>query len=159
MKQVLLVITLFALACNNTPEEKKAPDPATPVAGGAPEQTPPPSPDGTACYSGQSGRDTVTLSVTTSNGQVTGTLDYDFFEKDKSHGSVSGLMHGDTLIADYIYTSEGMQSIRPVAFLKKGTTLSEGYGPAVKRDGKMVFSNPATLKFGQGFVLEQAGCK
>lgn len=160
MKYFILSIALFTLACNNEPEEKQAPETVAPAPAPSPEEPQStPLPNSTTCFTGNSGRDTITLSVINRDNQVSGTLDYDFFEKDKNHGSLSGHMHGDTLIADYIFTSEGMQSIRQVAFLKKGGTLTEGYGPQEKRDGKMVFSNPAKLNFGQGFALQQVDCE
>ncbi|MET0392045.1 MAG: hypothetical protein ABW019_02840 [Chitinophagaceae bacterium] len=156
MKYFLLTITLFALACNNQPAPQQTAPPDTPAPGTALQ--PEPAATISPCYVGYSGRDTVRLTLSMNGDQVTGTLHYDFFEKDRNHGSISGHLHGDTLIADYIYTSEGMSSVREVAFLKQGNTLSEGYGPTEKRGSKTAFHNPAALHYGQGFVLQPTDC-
>jgi hypothetical protein len=113
-----------------------------------------------ACYLGVSGKDSIQLIVIKDDeGLVNGELNYLFYEKDKSRGTYSGRMKGDTLFADYTYTSEGMESKREIAFLQQGNTFTEGYGDAMEIQGVMTFKNPYTLQFGKGFVLNQVECK
>jgi hypothetical protein len=67
-------------------------------------------------------------------------------------------MHGDTLFATYTFFAEGTQSVRDVAFLKKGADLEEGYGAVVEEDGKMVFRNRAALDFSHSVLLKNRDC-
>lgn len=145
MKYLFIAIAGLAIACNNNADDKQA-------EGSVQGQ------ETTACYAGSSGKDTITLSLSTTGDNVIGSLDYKFYEKDRNHGSVSGHLAGDTLIADYIFTSEGLQSIRQVAFLKKENTLIEGHGDMEEKNGKMVFKNTGTLHFTGGFVLQKTAC-
>ena len=80
------------------------------------------------------------------------------FEKDKNNGIFEGELHGDTLIAEYTFTSEGKESIRQVAFLKKGNQLFEGFGDMEDKNGKMMFKNISTLKFGESMVFNKTDC-
>lgn len=112
------------------------------------------------CYIGVSGRDSVVLTLRKGEeGLAEGELNYLFYEKDKSRGTFSGRMKGDTLFADYTYKSEGMESTREVAFLQQGNTISEGYGDATEIQGVMTFKDPRKVEFGKGFVLNQVECR
>ena len=68
-------------------------------------------------------------------------------------------MRGDTLVADYTFNSEGIESVRQVAFLKKGDQLLEGYGDVEQKDNKTVFKNISTLSFGQSTIFNKTDCK
>jgi hypothetical protein len=111
------------------------------------------------CYVGTSGKDTIRMVLRKDGELVSGELDYLFYEKDKSRGRFDGRMKGDTLFADYVYSSEGVQSTREIAFLQSGNTLTEGYADAMEIDGKMTFRNPNKVKFGSSFVLTETECK
>ena len=113
---------------------------------------------GKDCYRGNSGRDTITLTINHNGEKITGDLDYHFFEKDSNHGTIDGWMKGDTLIADYTFNSEGTQSVRQVAFLRDNEGLSEGYANTTDKGGKMMFSDLNELKFGSGFILKKIEC-
>ena len=111
------------------------------------------------CYLYVKAKDTVKLTLITANGNnVSGDLVYNFFEKDKNSGTVSGMFKGDTLYADYTFQSEGTTSYRQIAFVKKGDQLLEGYGPMQETDGRSVFTNLAGLKFGD-ITLSPVNCK
>ncbi len=98
------------------------------------------------------------LRVENLGGNVTGNLSYNFYEKDDNTGTLRGEMRGDTLLADYTFQSEGTESVRQVAFLKKGDGFVEGYGDAEDRAGKMVFKNTAALDFGSGTAFTKVPC-
>jgi len=110
------------------------------------------------CYSYIKDKDTVTLSLVTAGTAVAGDLNYNFYEKDKNAGTISGIIKGDTIIADYSFQSEGSTSYRQVAFVRKGDQLLEGYGPTQESDGRRVFTNLAGLKFGD-ITLSKTTCK
>ncbi|WPP48294.1 hypothetical protein [Catalinimonas niigatensis] len=112
------------------------------------------------CYMGTVGQDSVFLSVQTQNGQASGQLTYQFYEKDQNRGTFEGRLTGDTLLLlDYTFMSEGVESERQVAYLLQNDgTLSEGYGEMEDQEGKMKFRNTDNLSFGDGFILQKADC-
>ncbi len=102
------------------------------------------------CYSYASTSDTITLKLIHIGNSVTGTLVYSLKEKDKNKGTILGNMRGDMFIADYTFMSEGIQSIRKVAFKKEGNSFVEGYGD---------FNNTDSLKFNSSMKLVEVDCK
>ncbi|MCG7855706.1 META domain-containing protein [Flavihumibacter sp.] len=111
------------------------------------------------CYQKASNRDTVRLEYTMNGDSVNGFLSYNFYGKDKSKGTISGRMLGDTLLAMYTFFSEGMTSIREVIFLKKGNQMVEGYGEMKELEGKMYFTDRRTNEFGKFNVLDICATK
>ena len=114
--------------------------------------------DSPGCYSSVMGQDTMLLHLNTTGQEVTGNLTYNFYEKDDNQGTLRGTMHGDTLLADYTFMSEGTESVRQVAFLKKADGFVEGYGDAEDLAGKMVFKNTAALDFNSGTAFTKVPC-
>lgn len=110
------------------------------------------------CYENYANKDTVKLQLITNENKVTGSLQIKLFNKDENKGTFIGKMRGDTLIADYIFMSEGTRSIRQIAYLKRNKTLIEGYGNVEGKDGKMVFKNIATLNFKDITPLVEVSC-
>lgn len=111
------------------------------------------------CYAYiNTGRDSVLLQLHVAGQTVTGDLAYKLYEKDANTGTIRGEMRGDTLFADYTFASEGSESVREVAFLKKGNRLAEGYGEVEERNGRMVFKNKEKLSFNGGIILESVPC-
>lgn len=112
------------------------------------------------CYLWTSkGNDTIKMSIVTANGgNVVGDLEYNFFEKDDNSGKVSGMIKGDTIYVTYNFQSEGMQSTRESAFLKKGNTLIEGFGEIVENGSNQTFKNKKTLKFDGSVTLNKVDC-
>ena len=112
------------------------------------------------CYIGILKKDTVLMSLKIKGNQVSsGELSYKFFEKDKNEGTFIGEMKGDTLFGDYTFMSEGVSSVRQIAFLKKGNTYTEGYGDIQESNGKLIFKNTKQLKFDGKIVLSKTDCK
>lgn len=114
--------------------------------------------DAMSCYAYRSAADTVLLTLTTTGSTVSGDLIYAYSEKDKNTGTISGVMRGDTLLADYTFMSEGKSSVRQVAFLKQNDGFVEGYGNSKMEDGKMVFENLSALKFSNTMALKKEPC-
>ena len=113
------------------------------------------------CYSASIKKDTILMNLTIKGNEVTkGKLSYQFYEKDKNEGTLVGELKGDTLIADYTFMSEGVSSVRQVAFLKKGNTYVEGYGDVVDDNkGKVTFKDIKQLKFEGKTVLSKVDCE
>ena len=110
------------------------------------------------CYANETGKDTVLLKVEVFPNVVTGRITYKIFEKDSNKGDFDGRLHGDTLLADYTFMSEGKSSVRQVAFLLKDGTATEGYGDMEEKDGKMIFKDTQKLDFSKSQVLKKTDC-
>lgn len=159
MKKLLICASVvsMALACNNSGKESTETQ-STATTTNKPSGENVPLSASMECFMGNSGRDTVSLSVNRDGDKVKGQLSYRFYEKDKSHGPIDGWIKGDTLIADYTFTSEGTESVRQVIFLKNGDTFTEGYADQTEKDGRMIFKNLDNVKFGNAFVLKKVEC-
>jgi len=90
------------------------------------------------CYQAIIEKRTITLTVDVNNvNQFEGELDYSYYQKDKSFGTVFGNVKGDTVFADYTFQSEGKTSVRELVFLKKdGDTFVKGYGEILETNGE-----------------------
>ncbi|TAH00804.1 MAG: hypothetical protein EAZ15_08355 [Sphingobacteriales bacterium] len=113
----------------------------------------------TNCYTYLKDSNQVSLKITVIENKVKGDLTYNYFQKDKNTGTIEGEMRGDTLFADYKFESEGLNSVREVAFLKMGNKLFEGYGEVLEKSGKMVFKNRTALNFDNKMPLIKTDCK
>ena len=110
------------------------------------------------CYGYTNAKDTVMLHIMNTGNNVTGDAEFKYAGKDKNTGTLTGEMKGDTLLANYKFMSEGKESTRQVAFLKKGESFNEGYGASIEKAGSMVFKNTGALKF-TGTALVKIDCK
>lgn len=154
MKNSIVLITLIAglmMACQTKSPEETADSLAT-----VPDTT---THNGKFCYGFIKNKDTVSLSMTRVGHQVTGDLNYNYYEKDKNTGTISGQIKGDTLLADYTFMSEGLTTVRQIAFLMKGDQLTEGYGDSEEKNGRYMFKNTSTLNFSEGTTLSAIDCK
>src|SRR5690349_15219663 len=91
------------------------------------------------CYTYLQNNDTIHLNIIMSDKTFTGHMLYQLKEKDRNDGTLQGTINGDTLIADYTFSSEGMLSMRQVAFLKVQNNLEEGFGELKLDNNQWVF--------------------
>ncbi len=110
------------------------------------------------CYLYTTGRDSIKLSMVTNANNVNGELSFNFYQKDKSNGTLSGLFIGDTLFADYTFRSEGMKSVREMVFLRQQDKLTVASGDMEERDGKQVFKEDGNVTFEDGIELQKTEC-
>ncbi len=143
---VILLIIFFA-SCNTSQKQNSETTNTTNKAGEA-----------AGCYIYSKDSNNVRMHITQTGNAVTGDLVYEYFEKDKNTGTIKGEMKGDTLYADYSFMSEGTNSVREVAFLKRGNEWIEGYGEVDEETGKIVFKNKAALKFDNSIKLTKTSC-
>lgn len=115
--------------------------------------------DSSYCYQSINKRDTATLSFKQDGNTISGSLGYNLYEKDKDAGTITGLVKGDTILADYTFQSEGKSSVREVVWLKKGETLVEGFGDVQDVNGKTTFKDINKLTFGDAMVFTKTTCK
>ena len=154
MKKLILISTVLGvlfLSCNKTGKVNTS----IPVA----PQVPVTETLGHKCYLSLANKDTVSLQLNINvNNEVNGKLTYTPYQKDKNEGTIVGNIKGDTLIADYTFTSEGKSSIREVVFLKKDARYIEGYGTVLESNGKTVFIDKTKLKFDSKTVFNEVDC-
>ncbi|MBP6730879.1 MAG: hypothetical protein KA149_02405 [Chitinophagales bacterium] len=152
--RLLLPIVIFSLtafvSCNNNPSDKPAVI-NTPVEAAQPS-------DLNGCYGYKTDKVTISLQVRTIGDTITGTLIYNYAEKDDNTGTFKGAFSGDTLFADYTFTSEGMETVREVAFVRSGDKLKEGYGDVEDKDGKIIFRDRGFLIFPGKVTLVKGEC-
>ncbi len=159
MKQKISIVIAFVvlISCNGNPE-KTITDNKVTTESVATEKIKN-SNETSECYINTKNKDSMVLTLTIKNNLVTGNMNYQIAGKDKNKGTLQGEMRGDTLFADYTFWSEGIQSVRQVAYIKKGNSLLEGYGDVEEKGNRMVFKNTGALNFGKGIVLQKTVCQ
>lgn len=148
-----LLLTLFVISCNNE-TEKTIVDTDT-------IKVPPASANDPAhfCYEFITNQDTVQLELVVGpDDMISGDLLYQLAGKDRNKGTLKGVIHEYTILADYTFMSEGKQSVREITFLKKDSALTEGYADMEEADGKMQFKSGVIPKY-KGMKLMLTNCK
>ena len=155
---ILILITLACIiwSCNNDPKKSSETTIQEDVSNPGKNKN---GSSNQECYSYATERDSVFLQLERlPKNAVTGNLIFKYFEKDSNHGDINGKFYGDTLIADYTFMSEGIQSTRQVIFHIKDNVAVQGYGAMQVRDGKIIFSNPKEVDFSMGTKLNKITC-
>ena len=111
------------------------------------------------CYQYADEKDIILITLIKNNDSFTGTLSYNWFEKDDNFGNLKGHFRDSLLIADYFFRSEGVFSVRQVVFKQKGASLVEGFGEVIQGRGKIMFKNVDLLDFSHSLVLHKITCK
>ena len=151
MKAIIIISLLSLMASCNSPEKET-------------EKSSSEQPDAkdttiTNCYRYANKKDTVSLQLSKVGKSVTGTLVYDFNEKDKNTGNIKGFIKNNLLVAEYMFISEGMLSTRQIAFKLEGNSLIEGYGDSYTKNGKVYFKNVDSLSFSNSVKLTEIKCE
>ena len=107
------------------------------------------------CYQHTKDSSTIRLNVIINDNIITGNLTYDYYQKDKSKGTIKGQLKSDTLFADYTFMSEGVESVREVVFIKIANGWVEGYGEIDDKDGKVTFKDRSKITFDNNVVLQE----
>jgi hypothetical protein len=144
---IILIIISSLIACSNSTNNQNVEDKLTNGSDTIVSQ----------CYAYMQNKDTIRLKITVTGNTFTGHMLYQLREKDRNDGTLRGTIQGDTLIADYTFSSEGMLSVRQVAFLKQQNNLKEGFGELKLKNNQWVFANTERLQFA-GFVLTPTPC-
>lgn len=111
-----------------------------------------------SCYALMSAEDTVLLKLEVFPNVVTGILKYHLSGKDKNEGTIEGRTDGNKIFADYTFSSEGITSVRQVAFLVSEGEVIEGFGEMKDQSGRMVFVNSSAIDFSGGLELKEVNC-
>ncbi|MDV3307556.1 MAG: hypothetical protein LOY03_01905 [Cyclobacteriaceae bacterium] len=111
-----------------------------------------------SCYSYATPDDSIMLRLSQRGDAVEGELTYYLREKDANRGTIVGTMKNDTLFADYTFQSEGVTSIREVAFIRRGDSLVEAFGEVEEKGGKFVFVDRSLITPNENVVLKHIDC-
>ncbi|QSW89840.1 MULTISPECIES: hypothetical protein [Flavobacterium] len=159
MKKVLAISSLIVTVLVSCKKEITTTEPVQ-ITPSPPKEAEIVEPAGDQCYEWSSKGNVIAMSFNVNSHQeVNGKLRYDLVGKDKNEGTLIGNMKGDTLIADYTFSSEGVSSVREVIFLQKDGTLIEGYGEVVTANDKVSFKDRKQIKFDQKNTLVKVDCK
>jgi hypothetical protein len=153
LSSLAAILTIAIFSCNSETEKSTADKDTL-------NNTLPPSAEPTQlCYAFVNTQDTVILElVIGADDTVSGNLLYQLAGKDRNTGTLKGVLHNDTILADYTFMSEGKQSVREIAFLRKDSSLTEGYTAMEEVDGKMQFK-PGAIPEYKGMKLMLTNCK
>ena len=110
------------------------------------------------CYLQAMGRDTASLQITTRGNQVNGSLSYRIFEKDRNDGTIQADQSGDVIRGWYLFKSEGVVSVREVAWKINGEELWPANGEVTQRNDTTLFAQPDNLKFDGAHPFKKVPC-
>ena len=113
----------------------------------------------TECFQYLGEKDTVSLTTHMNGTSVTGTLDYQIFEKDKNTGKIEGEIRDGLMILEYTFMSEGSSSKRQVVFKNSGEGWKEGYGEMKEVDGILVHVAIDSLDYENSHSLVPVPCE
>jgi hypothetical protein len=99
------------------------------------------------CYAQIFKRDTSLLQLDITGNNATGPLTYKIYEKDMNDGSIKAELSDSIIMGWYIFRSEGMMSVRQVAWKVKPGQLWPAVGEIIQRNDSTVYKNPSQLKF------------
>ena len=109
------------------------------------------------CYVYKADGNDVKMEVTSINdNNVTALLYYSYAEKDKNEGTFKGDIDGDKLIGEYTFISEGVKSVRDVAFKIEKDQIVEGFGDL--DEGGTKFLDPNNLSYNTTTPWKKAVC-
>ncbi|HEY0896981.1 MAG TPA: hypothetical protein VGE15_10565 [Sphingobacteriaceae bacterium] len=105
---------------------------------------------GRQCYLAIDGKDTVFLNLSPARkGDVTGHMVMRLQGKPENNGTITGQFSGDTLYADYTFTTGEKKEVfkNPMAFLKEGEKLILGVGVIETYLGRSYLSKKEPIDF------------
>lgn len=110
------------------------------------------------CYNWIKGRDTAILQLEVKGSNITGSLEYDFFEKDRNDGTIQAEITNGMVIGWYLFRSEGVMSIRQVAWKQGKQALYPATGEMIQRNDTLLFKNTDRLNFDSANAFKKVPC-
>ncbi|HTD93059.1 MAG TPA: hypothetical protein VK644_04580 [Chitinophagaceae bacterium] len=110
------------------------------------------------CYSMINKRDTAALQLEVRGGDASGTLSYNFYQKDRNDGSFQGEVGEGLVHGYYLFHSEGVMSVREVAWKVKDQRLWPAMGEMKEQNDSMLFVNPSKLNYDSTRVFVKVKC-
>ncbi|MEO6071029.1 MAG: hypothetical protein ABIN57_06890 [Chitinophagaceae bacterium] len=99
------------------------------------------------CYEMVFKKDSAEMNLILKDTVVTGTLHYNFYQKDENKGTIKGVLRNNMIYADYTFQSEGMTSVREVIFKIEDGDLVQAFGDIEEKNGKLYYTNKDQLQF------------
>lgn len=101
----------------------------------------------TGCYRQVTGRDTALLQLQQTGNKLTGKMRFDNYQKDSSHGTVTGSVEDDRISLWYHFFSEGMHSVLQIILKKNGDQLHRAIGNMQSSGDSAYFQPNSNLQF------------
>ena len=152
--KTLLAFILLAGSCNNegktsTQVKKDSITPANVVVNDTLSS---------GCYSQIVQRDTSSLQLQKKDSSLTGALSYSIYQKDRNDGTVMAEQSGDIIKGWYLFKSEGIISVRQVAWKINGEELWPATGEVTQKNDTTMFAKPDQLKFDSTRPFKKIPC-
>jgi hypothetical protein len=112
----------------------------------------------TGCFTQISKRDTAILQLDAKGITITGPLSYNYYQKDRNGGTIQGEISGDQLVGWYLFRSEGVMSMRQVAWKIHHNELWPAIGEMKERNDSMLFVNPDNLRYDSTHPFVKVAC-
>jgi len=157
-KYLLYFLIIFLSACtettNNDTNELYEAD-TTPLIAEEPEKPA----DLSGCYIRVTGQDTLWLRLNQNEDEITGTMEFDNFEKDSSKGIIKGKKLEDGVIfVFYDFHAEGTNSVREIYFKPGNKKLRMATGDMDVKGDTSYFLNAPNLFYSQSDALDLVDC-
>ncbi|MEG1025520.1 MAG: hypothetical protein RSF34_13665 [Flavobacterium sp.] len=151
MKKLLLLVFAYVVSikCKDVHHDKSSLNPVTKES----QQVKNKIPLTTGCYIFNDNHNFISLEITSVEKVIKGKLIYSLWNKDKNSGTFTGHLENGILLGYYVFSSEGVESVREVAFKIKGDQLLEGYGE-LNAEGN-AFKDVTTLHFNAEMPLKR----
>lgn len=110
------------------------------------------------CYTQVLERDTASLQIETKGNRITGSLTYNIYGKDRNDGTIQADRIGDIIRGWYLFKSEGIISVREVAWKINGEELWPGIGEVTQRKDTTLFVQPDRLQYDSSRPFKKVPC-
>lgn len=161
---IVLFFTKMSSCTNNTNADKENSDSSLvqnpPGINGSidPPATKSQMADANGCFMGILKRDTFALHLDQTGTSVSGKLTFNNFEKDKSTGSVHGVVDGDIIKLWYDFASEGIKSVMEVYFKTDGNHLLRGIAPLAVKSDTTYFTDHSAIEYDVNQSFNKLSC-
>lgn len=125
-----------------------------------PELPPPPSPYSGPikyCFETENTEEGGVMQFVSDNDSVTGTLDYLPNQGLKIHGTISGILEGNSVNVIYTYVVDNVKKQEQMIFKFEKNQLFRKKGEMIERQGVLVLNNPSKSQF--ELAWEKVKCK
>ena len=99
------------------------------------------------CYAQMIQRDTSLLQLDNKDSSINGSLSYNIYQKDRNDGTLQADIDGNVISGWYIFKSEGIVSVRQIAWRINGDELWPAIGEVIQKNDTARFAQPDKLRY------------